>query len=177
MTPLRHVPKRPLSIYHHCAPSIWTGILFQIHAEDSPSSRLLVSDLAIYITAFRTMFPFARNLVGQIWTSAKQFFLRGFWGILWGWTPQDLAPQEAPRKESSMAKTLLSSICESLLRHGLWVRDIQGVQWQIVCEAVKQAISQNLWPQINSNEFIDWNRAQCGLCFCGASREIFKTWH
>jgi len=38
------------------------GILFQIHGEYSPSSRLLVSALAVYATAFRPMFLFQVGL-------------------------------------------------------------------------------------------------------------------
>jgi len=44
--------------FYYCVPcKIPRGILFQIHLEYSPSSRLLVSPLAVYATAFRPMFP------------------------------------------------------------------------------------------------------------------------
>jgi len=44
--------------FYYCVPhKIPRGILFQIHAEYSPSSRLLVSALTVYATAFRPMFP------------------------------------------------------------------------------------------------------------------------
>jgi len=43
--------------FYYCVPrKIRRGILFQIHVEYSPSSRLLVSALAVYATAFRPMF-------------------------------------------------------------------------------------------------------------------------
>jgi len=55
--------KTPFYFYSgYCVPrKIRRGILFQIHVEYSPSSRLLVSALAVYATAFRPMFPYTRD--------------------------------------------------------------------------------------------------------------------
>jgi len=48
--------------FYYCVPrKIRRCILFQIHVEYSPSSRLLVSALAVYATAFRPMFPWRAN--------------------------------------------------------------------------------------------------------------------
>jgi len=45
--------------FNYCVPrKIPRGILFQIHVEYSPFSRLLVSAFAVYATALRIMFPF-----------------------------------------------------------------------------------------------------------------------
>jgi len=44
--------------FYYCVPrKIRRGILFQLHVEYSPCSRLLVSALAVYATALRILFP------------------------------------------------------------------------------------------------------------------------
>ena len=49
--------KTPFNFYYCVPRKIPRGILFQLHVEYSPSSRLLVSALAVYATVLRTMFP------------------------------------------------------------------------------------------------------------------------
>ena len=48
--------KTPFFFYYWVPRKIQRGILFQLHVEYSPSSRLLVSALAVYATAFKPMF-------------------------------------------------------------------------------------------------------------------------
>ena len=55
--------KTPFYFYYCVLRKIPRGILFQIHVEYSPSSRLLVSSLTVYATALRIMFP--SELVGH----------------------------------------------------------------------------------------------------------------
>jgi len=56
--PFTSRPYKTPFFFYYCVPhKIPRGILFQIHVEYSPSSRLLVSALAVYATAFRPMFP------------------------------------------------------------------------------------------------------------------------
>jgi len=49
--------KTPFYVYYCVPRKVPRGILFQLHVEYSPSSRLLVSALAVYATASRLMFP------------------------------------------------------------------------------------------------------------------------
>ena len=49
--------------FYNCVPrKIGRGFLFQIHVEYPPSSRLLVSALALYATALRPLFPSRDNI-------------------------------------------------------------------------------------------------------------------
>ena len=49
--------KTPFYLYYCVSRKIPRGLLFQLHVEYSPSSRLLVSALAVYATALRPTFP------------------------------------------------------------------------------------------------------------------------
>ena len=52
--PFKSRPYKTPFCFSYCVPrKIRRGILFQIHVEYSPSSRLLVSELAVYATALR----------------------------------------------------------------------------------------------------------------------------
>jgi len=66
--------KTPFHFYYCVPRKIRRGILFQIHVEYSPSSRLLVSTLAVYATAFRPMFPssFKVGYHDHVWTVSSQ---------------------------------------------------------------------------------------------------------
>jgi len=68
--------KTPFHFYYCVPRKIPRGILFQIHVEYSPSSRLLVSALAVYAIAFRHMFPLyaAENRLQKRQQKLKKMF-------------------------------------------------------------------------------------------------------
>jgi len=71
--PFTSRPYKTPFYFYYCVPhKIRRGILFQIHVEYSPSSRLLVSALAVYATAFRPMFPYIPvNAQGAQWVCRR----------------------------------------------------------------------------------------------------------
>jgi len=79
--PFTSRPYKTPFYFYYCVPCKMTrGILFQIHVEYSPSSRLLVSALAVYATAFRHMFPYIRYIKTHTLKTVEYYIDMVAWG-------------------------------------------------------------------------------------------------
>jgi len=130
--PFMSRPYKTPFYFYYCVPrNIRRGILFQIHVEYSPSSRLLVSALTVYATTFRPMFPFSSiSLLSDYMCVRLQFILCSIASLTWRTSCVDLKPNQK-KTTTFMCPCVITSRARGLLpsQHRRW-STVFGVLFQ-----------------------------------------------